>query len=359
MDLQDLFAAANVGKSYINLTVKAAGAQQRGVENIGAVRCRHDDNALIRAEAVHFDEQLVERLLALVVSAAETCAALAADGVDLVDEDDGGGRLFCLLKKVAHAARADADVHFNKVRAGDREELHASLARDRAGQQRLARARRADEQYALGDARAEVDELARLFQEVDDLLQFFLFLVRTGNVGEGRRTLVVSAGLEGGRAELCHAVAAATARGAEREKIPEAEDAEHRQHIGREHRNIVDRMVGGNVVILDDALRCLLFDELAQIVVKEREAEEVLFDLGLAVHALAQRQAQGGVHHGEGFHLFLLKELAHLGIGGLGLGRAAHEAVNADEHQQRHQVQQEIGTLGLLSQWDFLLALQR
>ena len=261
VDLQDLFAAANVGKSHINLTVKAAGAQQRGVENIGAVRCRHDDNALIRAEAVHFDEQLVERLLALVVSAAETRAALAADGIDLVNEDDGRGELFRLFKEVAHAARADADIHFNKVGAGDREELHAGFAGDRARQQRLARARRADEQHALGNTRAEVDEFARRFQKVDDLLQFFLFFICTGNIGEGRGTLVVAAGLEGGRAEFCHAVSAA--RRAEGEKVPDGKDAEHCQHVRREHRNIIDRMVGGEVIVLDDAVGFLLLDELA------------------------------------------------------------------------------------------------
>ena len=43
-------------------------------------------------EAVHLDEQLVERLLALVVAAAEAGAAVAADGVDLVDEDDRRAR---------------------------------------------------------------------------------------------------------------------------------------------------------------------------------------------------------------------------------------------------------------------------
>ena len=44
-------------------------------------------------EAVHLGEHLVQRLLALVVPAAEAGAALAADGVDLVDEDDRGGLL--------------------------------------------------------------------------------------------------------------------------------------------------------------------------------------------------------------------------------------------------------------------------
>ena len=55
----------------------------------GAVGRGDDDDALVRREAVHLDEQLIERLLALFV-AERVAAAAAADGVELVDEDDAG-----------------------------------------------------------------------------------------------------------------------------------------------------------------------------------------------------------------------------------------------------------------------------
>ena len=42
----------------------------------------------MRAEAVHFYEKLVKCLLALVVTAAETCASVASNRIDLIDEDD-------------------------------------------------------------------------------------------------------------------------------------------------------------------------------------------------------------------------------------------------------------------------------
>ena len=71
----------------------------------------------LRLEAVHLDQELVQRLLALVVAAAEPRAAVPADGVDLVDEDDAGGVLLALLEEVAHAAGADADEHLDEVRA--------------------------------------------------------------------------------------------------------------------------------------------------------------------------------------------------------------------------------------------------
>src|SRR5207244_2668306 len=58
----------------------------------------------------------------------------------------------------------------------------AGLARHRLGEERLARARRADEQRPLGQPPAEPLELLRVLEEVDDLLQLLLGLVRTRDV---------------------------------------------------------------------------------------------------------------------------------------------------------------------------------
>ena len=148
---QDLVAAVEVGGVDLDLAVEAAGAQQRRVEHVGPVGGGDEDHAAADVEAVHLDQELVEGLLALVVTAAHAGAAVAADGVDLVDEDDRRGVLLGLLEQVADAGRADADEHLDEVGAGDRVERHARLARDRAGQQRLAGAGRAVEQHALGD----------------------------------------------------------------------------------------------------------------------------------------------------------------------------------------------------------------
>jgi hypothetical protein len=71
------------------------------------------------------------------------------DRVNLVDEDDAGRVLLGGRKQVAHAPRAHADKHLLKLAAARVEERHARLARDRAREHRLARARRAHEQHAL------------------------------------------------------------------------------------------------------------------------------------------------------------------------------------------------------------------
>ena len=89
---EDLLAAVDVGARHDDLAVEAAGAQQRRIEHVGTVGRGDDDDAFIGLEAVHLDQQLVEGLLALVIAVAEAGAAMAADGVDLVDEDDARRR---------------------------------------------------------------------------------------------------------------------------------------------------------------------------------------------------------------------------------------------------------------------------
>src|SRR6202012_206935 len=106
----------------------------------------------------------VERLLALVIAAAEAGAAMTTDRIDFVDEDDAGRVLLRLLEHVAHAARADADEHLDKVGAGDGEEGNIGLAGDGAGKQRLAGAGRTDKKHAAGNPAAEALELAGVAQ---------------------------------------------------------------------------------------------------------------------------------------------------------------------------------------------------
>ena len=155
VDLEDLLAALAVGAVDDDLAVEAARPQQRRVEDVRAVGRGDQDDVVFHLEAVHLDQQLVQGLLALVVAAAHAGAAVAADGVDLVHEDDAGGVLLGLLEEVADAAGADADEHLDEVRAGDREEGNAGLTGDGAGEQRLAGPGRAVEQDPLRDAGAE------------------------------------------------------------------------------------------------------------------------------------------------------------------------------------------------------------
>jgi hypothetical protein len=115
--LEDLLAADHVRIGNDDLTVKTTGPQQRRIKYVRPVGRRNEDDALVRFKPIHLDQQLIEGLLALVVAAAEPRSAVAADGIDLVDEDDAGCVLLRLLEHVAHARGADPHEHLDKVRA--------------------------------------------------------------------------------------------------------------------------------------------------------------------------------------------------------------------------------------------------
>ena len=128
-------------------------------------------------ETVHLDEHLVQRLLALVIATAETGTAMAPDCVDFIDEDDAGRALLGLLEHVADAAaptptnistKSEPEIEKNGTLASPAMALASSV---------LAGARRADQQHAARDASAQLLELLRVFQEVDELLDLLLGLV--------------------------------------------------------------------------------------------------------------------------------------------------------------------------------------
>ena len=238
---QDLFAADHVRIGHDDLPVEAARPQQRRVEHVRPVGGGDQDDAFVGLEAVHLDEQLVERLLALVVAAAEAGAAVTADCVDFVDEDDAGRILLRLLEHVAHAAGADADEHLDEVRAGDGEERHIRLAGDGAGEQRLAGAGRADQQQAARDAPAEPLEFAGIAQEFDDLLQVELGLVDAGHVLKGDAAMRLGQKLGAALAEAERLAAGALHLA--RQENPHADQRDKRQPRNQE-RNEPGHILG-------------------------------------------------------------------------------------------------------------------
>ena len=144
------------GLSTSTCRSKRPGTEQRRVEHLGPIGGAHDDDGLARIEAVHLGQQLIERLLALFVAANRTLHAHLAERVELVDEHDARRLRFGLREQIAHARRADADEHLDELRSAQAEERDLGFAGDGAREQRLAGARRPDEQHALRNLAAEV-----------------------------------------------------------------------------------------------------------------------------------------------------------------------------------------------------------
>ena len=244
VDLQDLVAADHVRRFHADLAVEAARTQQCRVQDVGAVGGGDQDDVGLDVEAVHFHQQLVEGLLAFVVAAADAGAAVAANGVDFVNEDDGGRVGLGLFEQVTDAGRADTDEHLNEVRAGDGEEGNARLAGDGAGQEGLAGAGRAVQQHTLGDLGADRLELGRFLQELLDFLEFLDGFISAGDVHEGhlRHVLVDHLGL--GLAEL-HDLRTAALHAGHQEPEQRAEEDDGDQEREESGEPVaLDRLVG-------------------------------------------------------------------------------------------------------------------
>ena len=243
MHFKNLQAALHVGRGDHNLTVKTAGAEQRGVKHVGTVGRRDEDDAFVGLKTVHFHKELVQGLFAFVMPPAEASATLTAHGVDFVDKDKARSVFLALHKQVTDTRSAHAHEHFHKVGTGNGEEGHARLTSHGAGQQGLTGTGRADEQDALGNAPAKTGELARIGEEVDDFGKFFLGFVHTGHVIERDLTLLLIEHTGPGTAK-----GHGTARSAlhlAHEENPHADKQQHgepRHQQGHVPRGVLDRL---------------------------------------------------------------------------------------------------------------------
>ena len=218
-------AAAQIRRGHHHLAVETAGPQQGRVQHVRTVGGRDEDDALIAFKTVHFHQQLVQGLLALVMAAAQPGAALAAHGVDFVNKNQAGRIFLALHKEVAHARSAHAHEHFHKVRAGNGKERHPGLTGHGARQQGFTRAGRAYQQNALGNAPAQAGELFGIGEELHHFRKFLLGLIHARHVGKGNARAVLIEHTRLGTAET-HGFAAAALHLAHEEN-PDADEQQH------------------------------------------------------------------------------------------------------------------------------------
>src|SRR5262245_47987251 len=179
---QNFLTSANIRTIDDDAAIEAPGAQQSRIEHVGPVRGSHQDDTFVRLEAVHLNQQLVQRLFALIVTTSETCAAVTADSVNFIDEDDAGRIFLALFEQVANAAGANADEHFYEVGPRNREKWHVCFASNCPGKEGLTGSRRSNQQHSLGNASTQFLELLGFAQELNNLLELFLGLLHAGDI---------------------------------------------------------------------------------------------------------------------------------------------------------------------------------
>ena len=313
VNLQNLRASTPIRRADIDLPVKPSGTEQGGIENILAVRRRDDNDALVCREAVHFHEQLIERLFALVVAAAETRPALTAYRVDFVDKYNGRRDALGLIEQVAHTACADTDIELDKIRAGNGQKRNVCLTGDSSCQQCFAGARRADQQNALWDLCTQLPEFLRVAQEFHDLREFFFFFIRTGNVLEGDGFAVRDAEAGVCACKLRHGIR--TAAGTVHQNEPDKQQCNADDQIGKNRPP--DRISGWKVVVgLENAGCALRGNGLVKVLVEGLDVSD--FGSGRACLLCAagiQGHGQRVALQNERLDPFVFKQVEHVGIG--------------------------------------------
>mmetsp|Transcript_80783 Transcript_80783/g.193755 ORF Transcript_80783/g.193755 Transcript_80783/m.193755 type:complete len:202 (-) Transcript_80783:1270-1875(-) len=116
MDFENLGAALHVRRIHLDLTIETSRSHQSLVQDVSPVRCCNDNYPLVALEAVHLCQQLIHRLLTLIVALAEASAPLAAHCIDFINEDDAWCRLLGLFEEVTHAGRTNARKDLNEFR---------------------------------------------------------------------------------------------------------------------------------------------------------------------------------------------------------------------------------------------------
>ena len=119
----------------------------------------------------------------------------------------GAAPLAC-SEEVAHARCSHADKHLHEIGTRKTVEGDARLSRHRLGQQGLAGAGRADQQYPFGYLGSQGLELLRVLQELLDLLQLLDRFVQAGHVLESDLGMVPGGHLGAALAEGHDLVAA-------------------------------------------------------------------------------------------------------------------------------------------------------
>ena len=118
MNTQYFFTTLDVRTVNNNPTIETPGAQKSRIENVRTVRRCDQNDTIVRLEAVHLHEKLIQSLLTLVVPPAKARAAMAPYSINLVDKNDAWSILLPLFEQVADAACANPDEHFHEVRTG-------------------------------------------------------------------------------------------------------------------------------------------------------------------------------------------------------------------------------------------------
>ena len=342
MHLKNSFSSLYIGIANVDLPVETTGTQQRTVKYILTVCCSHDDYAFVGAKTVHFNQQLVKGLLSFVMSAAQTCATLAAYGVDFVNEDDCGSSLLGLLKEVSDAGCTDTDIKFNEVGTGNRQELNACFTRNSLRKKSLTGTGRAYKQNALRNTGTDLNEALGILEELNNLFQLFFFLVSACNILECNLVFLGRTYAGAGLTEFHNALIAATAALIHEDK-PDYYEYDHYNQIRQEGKPPGSFPPGKIIVIFKHTCSHLTVDKIVHILIEYGHAVQFMGYSITSVQRLAQIHDKHIAFYYEGTHLLLLEKTAHIKITeGIAFITGHKHKNNCHDNDEDHNVKADI-----------------
>ena len=182
VDFQNFFTALFVRPIHQDVAVKASGPQQRRIQYFGPVGGRQQDNTDVGIKTIHLHQELIQRLLAFIVTAHGSDPSGLSKRIQLIDENDTGGFFGGLLEEISYPRGPQAHKHFHKLRAAHAEKRHPAFTGHGLGQHGFAGSRRADQQSPSGYFPPQVGVFARFFQELHHFHQFLFGLINTGHI---------------------------------------------------------------------------------------------------------------------------------------------------------------------------------
>ena len=147
VNIQNLLATTNIRERNHHLAVETTRTQKCGVKHVGTVRSGNNDHCCTRIKTVHFDEHLVQGLLAFVVTATDTSATMTTHSVNFVHENNARSIFLGVFKHVTYTSSPHTNEHFHKVGTRNGKEWHTRFACNGLSQKRFTRTRRAHQEH--------------------------------------------------------------------------------------------------------------------------------------------------------------------------------------------------------------------
>mmetsp|Transcript_3034 Transcript_3034/g.7689 ORF Transcript_3034/g.7689 Transcript_3034/m.7689 type:complete len:505 (+) Transcript_3034:1102-2616(+) len=167
VDAEHLQPAIFIGDANVDFAVEPSETAEGGIHRVGAVGGANDHHARALLQPVHEGQHLThDAPLDLTVG----LLALGSDGIDLVDEDDGGGVLLRLLERLAEIGFGLSRHLGHDFGSVDEEEEGSRLVGHRTGDEGLTGSRGTVEEHSAGRLDAQGLEEGRVAEgEFDHL----------------------------------------------------------------------------------------------------------------------------------------------------------------------------------------------